>query len=181
MPDSTKRRMEFKDIIQLPRSCWETMIEWEDVEFKLSTWSDANRYPLPLNMEPDFQRAHVWTQEQQTVYIEYMLRGGEVGRNIIFNCVGWMSTFSGPFVIIDGKQRLEAVRSFLRDEVKAFGQVYSEFGQKYSGGQFLFRMCNLKSRAAILEMYININSGGTPHTNEEIDRVKELLRIELTK
>ena len=35
-----------------------------------------------LVLNPDFQRGHVWTEEQQTAYIEYLLMGGMSGRTI---------------------------------------------------------------------------------------------------
>lgn len=40
-------------------------------------------YDLQLN--PEFQRRHVWTQEQQKKYIEFILRGGKTGRDFYFN------------------------------------------------------------------------------------------------
>jgi len=38
-----------------------------------------------LNMNPDFQRGHVWSKEQQIAYVEYLLKGGASGRDIYFN------------------------------------------------------------------------------------------------
>ncbi len=78
------------------------------------------------------------------------------------------------------KQRLEAVRAFLRDEVEVFGTKYSEFEDKLRGtvARFNFRVCSLSSREEILELYLNINAGGTPHTQEELRRVQELLKQE---
>ena len=132
-----------------------------------------------LNLDPDFQRAHVWTPAQQTAYIEYMLQGGEVGRNITFNHTGWGGSYRGTFEIVDGKQRIEAVRAFMRDEVTAFGRKFSEFeGRLNHTHNFRFRVTELQTRAEILRLYLNINAGGTPHTDEELDRVRALLAAE---
>lgn len=30
-----------------------------------------------LNMEPNFQRSHVWTDEQQIAFLEYFSKGGK--------------------------------------------------------------------------------------------------------
>ena len=38
-----------------------------------------------LILNPDFQRGHVWTEEQQEKYIEYVLKGGTSGKEIFFN------------------------------------------------------------------------------------------------
>ena len=37
---------------------------------------------------------------------------------------------------------------------------------------------NLQTRKEVLQWYIELNSGGTVHTDAEIDRVKKLLRKE---
>ena len=35
-----------------------------------------------LQMQPWFQRQHVWTEDQQVAYIEFFLKGGISGRDI---------------------------------------------------------------------------------------------------
>ena len=44
-----------------------------------------------LDIDPDFQRIHVWTRHQQSAFIEHVLRGG---RNTIirWNYPGWRSS-----------------------------------------------------------------------------------------
>lgn len=37
-----------------------------------------------LDLEPDFQRNYIWTEEQQVKFIEYLLKGGTVNP-IYFN------------------------------------------------------------------------------------------------
>ena len=34
---------------------------------------------------------------------------------------------------------------------------------------------NLKTKREVLQWYIDMNAGGTPHTTEEIERVKKLI------
>jgi len=118
--------MKFSDIPQFPRAHYQVNVSWEYLEETVEWYLALELAPLDLN--PDFQRAHVWTEAQQRAYVEYVLRGGEVGRTLTFNCPGWMNDFRGPYVIVDGKQRLEAARKFVRGELKVFGQTYAEFG-----------------------------------------------------
>lgn len=129
-----------------------------------------------LDLDPDFQRAHVWTREQQSAYVEYVLRGGYAGKELYFNCVGWMKDWRGPFVVVDGKQRLEAVRAFLRDEVPVFGRTRSGYsGTDKMNGSFRVYINDLSTRAEVLQWYLDLNAGGTPHTSNEIERVRNLL------
>lgn len=161
-----------QDIPKFPRAHWQVNVGWEYLETMIADWvRDYN-----LNLEPDFQRAHVWTEQQQRAYVEYVLRGGEVGRALTFNCPGWTTTLSvGAYEIVDGKQRLEAVRRFMRDELVVFGSRRSEFtGRLRIFHDFEWRVCEL-DRKGVLELYLNINGGGTPHTRAELDRVRALL------
>ncbi len=136
---------------------------------------------LGLQLNPDFQRAHVWTQEQQIAYVTYFLRGGKSGRELYFNHPGWMGSFKGgDFVLVDGKQRIEAIRAFLADEFEVFGSCYSEFTDRIrlTDGTFIVHVNDLKTRAEVLQWYIEMNSGGVVHTNEEIEKVQRLLEQE---
>lgn len=167
----------FNDIPQFPRAHYEVDISWDYLEAHLKHLAESHK----LDLEPDFQRAHVWTREQQVAYVEYSLMGGEVGRNLTFNHPDWLGTKNDPshrLEIIDGKQRLEAVRAFLRNEFQAFGNhflEYIDFPRMTMVG-FRFRVCSLKTREQVLQMYLNINAGGTPHTQAELDKVRNMLK-----
>lgn len=154
-------------------------VMWDYLEMHLEHWSD-NRDAAKLDLDPDFQRGHVWTPEQQTAYVEYILKGGMSGREIYFNCTGWMKDWRGPFVIVDGKQRLQAAREFMADRVKVFGgHVRSDIeGRLSMNAQFIFNVNDLKTRAAVLKWYLEMNTGGTPHTPDEISKVKAMLTNE---
>ena len=170
----------FKDIKQVTVNAhYSTNVTWDYLEDSLSHWIEKAKL-AKLNMNPDFQRGHVWTRDQQIAYVEFKLRGGSGSNVILFNCVGWMNSFKGPFVLVDGKQRLEAVRAFLRDEIPAFGHFYSEYEDKFMlrGVDFIFKVNDLKTRAEVLNWYIELNGGGTPHTINEIEYVRTLLELD---
>ena len=48
-------------------------------------FSHLNHYneSYGIDLDPDFQRAHVWAEAQQIAYVEYQLRGGISGKDII--------------------------------------------------------------------------------------------------
>lgn len=168
--------MKFSDIPQLPSAYYEIDMPWSYVEEQIQDWLNPPADMAVLNLDPDFQRAHIWTREQQIAYIEYMLMGGEVGRNLTFNHTNWNSSFKGKFEIVDGKQRLEAVRGFMRGDIPAFGQTIDRYEDKPNiTCGFRFRITKLQTRAEILKLYLNINAGGTPHTNEELNKVRIML------
>ena len=134
-----------------------------------------------LDLDCDFQRAHVWTDDQRTAFVEHLLRGGIGSNTIRFNCTGWRGQDSDmePMVCVDGKQRLTACIKFLDDEIPAFGHYFSEFQDKPNilcG--LIFRVNDLPTRADVLRWYLEINRGGTQHTSREIRKVEQLLEIE---
>lgn len=156
-------------------------VSWKYLDDTLLQWE--NEELIPLDLCPDFQRGHVWTLEQRIAYVEYCLRGGLSGRDIYFNCNGWMGNFDGPFVLVDGLQRLTSVRMFLTDRLRAFGHLCSEFEDELHLMEpcFDFYVNNLETRAEVLKWYLEMNSGGVIHSKDELDRVARLLDVELEK
>lgn len=169
----------FDAIEQFPRSNYSVHQPWDSVE----AWIKREVDELKLDLDPDFQRPHVWTKKQQIAYIEYGLRGGASGRDLYFNHPGWMDNWKGDFVIVDGKQRLEAVRAFLRNEVRAFGFLFREFSGRLglTGPSFIVNIATLRTRAELLRWYLAINVGGTPHAPAEIEKVRDMLTAEEKK
>lgn len=153
---------------------------WRDLDGYIERQIEEKPF---LDIDPDFQRAHVWTEAQQIAFVEYGLRGGRSGMNIHLNCVGWMGNFKGPYVLVDGKQRLNAVLRFLRSEIPAFGVLSKDYEDKLSLTGPRFRWCvnDLKTRAEVLTWYLEMNTGGTPHTADEIKKVEKLLVAERKK
>lgn len=134
-----------------------------------------------LQLCPDFQRGHVWTEKQQVKFLEFLLRGGKTGRNLYFNDPYWHSvrpkTGYRDFVCVDGLQRITSIQRFLNNEIRVFGQLYSEFGGKTDllRHSMVFHVNDLKTREDVLRWYIEMNAGGTPHSEEEIQRVRKIL------
>ena len=132
-----------------------------------------------LNLDPDFQRAHVWNETQQRRYVEYLLRGGMSARVLYFNHPGWQRDWKGQMVIVDGKQRLEAIRGFLRDDLAVFGYTRSQFTDKlHIGYTVKFAINDLRTRKEVLQWYLDLNAGGVVHTDDEIEKVRKLLKDE---
>jgi len=135
-----------------------------------------------LDMDPDFQRGHVWTQEQQIRFIEFILRGGRSARIIYFNHPAWHrgDVTRHRLVLVDGKQRLNAALRFMNNEIPAFGHLRSEYTDQpdYIRSSLRFCINDLKTRRQVLQWYLDLNTGGVVHTSDEIEKVKALLAQE---
>ncbi len=174
--------MKFSDIKPLiqnpshgPLICWPDLLFWAEREIE----------KMNLNLDPDFQRIHVWDEEKSRKYVEYKLRGGDFASTLYFNHPYPKKVIRGKYneyVIVDGKQRLTAAMMFLRNELTAFGHYYNEYEDKdflrLRGVYFRIIINDLKTRAEVLRWYLDINTGGVVHSPEEIEKVKKLLAQE---
>lgn len=170
--------MKFSEIPQLTRSAtYRVHQSWKDLEHVIERYQ-REEFSAKLDIDPEFQRGHVWTEKQQIAYIEFKLKGGEGSELLFFNCIGWMQNFKGPFVLVDGKQRLNAVLRFMRNEIPVFGGHYlKDFEDNMSSMHpcFIFCVNDLPNMKMVLQWYLELNSGGTPHTKEELDKVKKMI------
>jgi hypothetical protein len=174
--------MHFSDIPQFTR-----MGSWE-CDYSLAsfvTFIEDAELEEGLEMNPDFQRGHVWTEKQQVAYIEFLLKGGKTARVIYLNHAGWSKISKDgldSFVCVDGLQRATAIKRFVKNEIKVFGFFYNQFeGNPRIMQGIKININELKTRKEVLQWYCEFNSGGTVHTEEEINRVRELIKIEEKK
>lgn len=180
--------MRFCDIPKFTRSAtYSVNVFWDRIDRWIKEHSKPENFG-GLDLNPDFQRGYVWTPKQKTRYIEYGLRGGLSGLDLYLNCPGWnnkgRSGREGPFVIVDGKQRLQAVREFFKDKVPIFdGHYFSDFTDEFPWACVSFRIHvnDLETREEVLQWYIDLNSGGTVHSDEELRRVRGMIRKEKRK
>lgn len=134
-----------------------------------------------LDLNPEFQRGHVWTERQQIAWLEYHLRGGKSGNTVYLNNPHWHSgrlPEKGKYVCVDGLQRITAAQRFIHNEIKVFGSYFSEYedGIRILPATIILHVNDLKTEKEVLQWYVDMNSGGTPHTAEEIEKVKTMIK-----
>jgi hypothetical protein len=125
-----------------------------------------------IKLNPDFQRAEVWTPEKKSQLIEsLMLR-------IPLPMFYVSADEKNNYTVVDGLQRLSTIRSFLlgdqylaerKEELKGQGFRLQnlEFWKRYEGATFNELPENLKNRIVEAEFQFTIINPGTP---EEVRR-----------
>lgn len=179
--------MRFRDIPQfISGGNYACDVGWDYLE----AWLADHDRAVTLDLDPDFQRGHVWNDAKRVAYVEYILRGGQSSYDIWWNCPTWASIGRGtaPLTIVDGKQRLEAVRKFMRGDLRIFaglrgctaGYLVTDFTDRLgiAGPRLRMHVNNLESRKLVLQWYLDLNGGGVVHTDEELARVRALLAAE---
>lgn len=130
---------------------------------------------------PDWQRGHVWTEEQQIAYIEFCFTNPLEGGNSTTIILAEMKTGTGDDFhvkkfLVDGLQRTTAVRRFMKGEIPAFGKFRDAYYIKRSTIDFRVHMLDIKKESEALELYLRLNGTGTPHTKEELKRAEKMLK-----
>ena len=167
--------MKYEDIPKFPHANYKVNIPFNQIE----RWISENEKHFDVQIQPDFQRGYVWSEFQQTSYLEFLLREGRSGKDILWNVTNWMNGNEGKeMVLVDGQQRLGAVRKFMRNELKVFGFLKNEFEGKFPILQYdlVFHVNNPKTKKEVIEWYLALNTGGSIHTKEDLKPAYDILK-----
>ena len=66
----------------------------------------------------------------------------------------------------------------MKGEIPVFGSYINEYEDEMSltRNAIKVNVNNLKTEKEVLQWYVDMNAGGTPHTNEEIERVRKMIK-----
>ncbi len=132
--------------------------------------------PPMLNMSPDFQRGLVWKPKQKSELIESILMG------IPLPLIYVKEDENGVYVIVDGKQRLSALFSFINNEfaLEKLTILKGKNGFRFDGltplEQNKIEDCSLTlhvikaptSDRVTFDLFDRVNRGGTRLNNQEM-------------
>lgn len=159
-------------------------VSYKTVDYHLAyLLSTSASEELDWDFEPDYQRGHVWTQRQRELFLGYLLENGQMPL-VFLRDVDWKDP-EDKYEIVDGKQRLQSCVMFLRGEIEAelsdgrrlWWRDFNEVDRRQTPN-IRCGLVDLPDRKSVLEFYLQLNRGGTMHTDEEIDRVRALLAEE---
>lgn len=159
----------------------EFMIEHLLEGSKLGEAREGERQLLNLTL-PSWQRPASWSREQQVRFIEGIFLGLGCGYYVVNGC-DWEDVdgearpkpMSGW--LLDGQQRIRAIQEFVQGGLVVFGDVtYEGLGkvERMRFGRESFPCHELdfcQDVAALKELYLRMNFGGTPHTQADKDLV----------
>jgi hypothetical protein len=166
--------------------------DFEYLKTEVLSLGKDNRGRPAWNLTPDYQRGAVWTKDQQSKFIGHLLEGGQAPLLFVQRYDSPTNAPAGhkkdyydlPVEVIDGQQRIRAILAWMANEIPA--EVADGRLFWYRDTNEIDRRCLPHAKIAILdiprkerlEFYLKINNGGTIHTAEEINKVRELLAKE---
>lgn len=152
--------------------------------------SDTN---VLLELNPEFQRGHVWNLDKQIAFVENLLRGIDINKTIRFNDLTMRShdnadeILKNKIICIDGLQRLTAIIDFVDGKYKVFNNQLSyedilnnpdkpSMRRIFNSALLQFEFLQITSYKEVLEYYIDLNFGGVAHTSADIQIAKDILK-----
>jgi len=151
-----------------------------------------NPYIFNKNGEKEYyQRPFVWSLKDKQLLIDSIYNGIECGR-ILVRHRSWSEVeklvASGEKEvafrdIVDGKQRLNAIKCFINDEFKdSYGNYYSDLSEQaqhsFANNRLLAyaEMGERTSDEKVIKQFLKLNFTGRPQSAEHINHVKEIMK-----
>jgi len=131
-----------------------------------------------VDFDPDYQRGHVWEMEDKISLLDSIFAKRDIGK-FVFNSRDYAD--EGPLCeIIDGKQRLSAIKEFAEDRYKYRGYYFSELNWQdrntFSNKSVSVAELDEATEEEILETFLAVNITGRQQNTDHINHVKELLK-----
>lgn len=138
-----------------------------------------------FDFDAPYQRGAVWTEAQRVALIKSLLMGLPIG-SVVLNNRGYSS--DKLYSVVDGKQRIQAIRAFFKSEFAVPAEWFPEEGvlepftdadgvekvyfnglgkihqHQFENSSFPALEAHVNGVAAEAEIFMLINSGGTAQT-----------------
>lgn len=136
-------------------------------------------YFIGIDKEPEYQRELVWTEEDQLLLIESIFDRLDIGKFVLVEKP--FDPINPGYEILDGKQRLHAILSFIEDRFKFKGFYFSEL-QPSDRRKFMNLPIPLAiiqdrkvDRTKIINYFIRLNTCGKQVDKNFLERLKKTI------
>lgn len=134
-----------------------------------------------IDMNPEYQRGNVWTEEEKQAFLNSIFMHAEIGRFVIRSreCDANVDFDKFLYEIVDGKQRLSTIIDFYLNRLAYKGAYYNELSAKD-------RRCFLNTNISLADMdnatkedalrvFLMVNQSGHPMDPAVLSNAKKLL------
>ncbi|MFR9542463.1 MAG: DUF262 domain-containing protein [Rikenellaceae bacterium] len=89
-----------------------------------------------LNLSPSYQRNEIWGKDKQTAFVESLLMGIIIPPIYVVETPGQSILDGSTYEVVDGKQRLTTINSFLKNELTLTARLLEYYGDLFGGKNF---------------------------------------------
>ncbi len=139
-------------------------------------------YQAGVDMNPEYQREHVWSMEDKINLIESIMCNIDIGKFVFVERSNKESNEKGTgyYEILDGKQRLSAILEFHQDRFSYKGKVFSTLHGRDRAHFDCFavsvaELSNLSPEQR-LQTFVRLNTAGRIMDKEHLDKVKKMIK-----
>jgi len=158
-------------------------LSWDAIDDTLTRWKKS----YGIDLDPEFQRGHVWDMDTKIKFIEFMLKGGQV-QPLRFNSPVFggenhakHSDLPETVVLVDGKQRLTTILDFMANKIPVFGGTHlSDFDKPnllLMRTDITYNVNKLQTKKELYQWYLEMNEGQVAHSKDELQKVRKLLEL----
>jgi hydrogenase maturation factor len=175
-----KRLIAWMDIRKEVSNETEIFVEREDLRLQYSqrTMGDlfSKAYKFGLNLDPEYQREHVWTIEDKISLIDSIFNNIDIGK-FVYVHLG----YSGEYIyeVLDGKQRIRAILDFYEDRFKYKGKYFSDLSNRdqdhFDGYSISYAEIQNATYEQKLKYFLKLNTGGRIMAKEHLEKVQKML------
>lgn len=133
-----------------------------------------------VDFNPDYQRELVWEDKDRELLLDSLFMGADIGRFVFRVKNDDEVSLDGPYYeIVDGKQRMMALLDFYADRYPYKGAFYSDLSAKdrrtFKNASVSIAEARNLSKKDTLRLFIMLNRGGRPISEEVVRRAKKML------
>lgn len=182
-----KRIVPWMDIRKEAPEGVETLTKKDDLRLSYSqrTMGDlfTKAYKFGLNLDPEYQREHVWTIEDKVNLIDSIFNNVDIGK-FVYVHLGYNGEYS--YEVLDGKQRIRAILDYYEDRFQYRGKFFSELSNRdqdhFDGYSISYAEIQNATQEQKLQYFLKLNTGGRIMSKEHLSKVeKQLEAIQKSK
>lgn len=133
-------------------------------------------YTFGVDMDPEYQRGHVWELEDKVALIDSIFNNVDIGK-FVFIHLGYGTP---GYEILDGKQRMTALIEFFEDRFRYRGKLFSELHPRDRSHIRHYRVGvgetrELSTIEERLQYFLHLNTYGKPQDPMHIAKVESML------
>jgi hypothetical protein len=148
--------------------------------YNVAVSSLLHSYYRGIDMNPDYQRADVWTCKDKVALIHSMFNNVEIGK---FTLIRLPFVPTGPRMeILDGKQRLRSLVDFFEGRFKYKGRFFRDMHPRDRGHflsyAVLYAEADGLSHGQKCNYFLKLNTAGKPQDQAHLAKVRRMAQAE---
>lgn len=134
-------------------------------------------YSFGIDDKMDYQRELVWELEDKVALIDSVFKNIDIGKFCLIH-LDFKSVSDPNYEILDGKQRLNALKEFYESRFQYKGKFYHELSKrdrdKFENSPVSWGETKNLTNEQKYRYFLRLNTQGKPQSEDHLNKVKEL-------